>query len=148
MNSQILLHAGLNGHFNFKSAFRFDASANSKGHRTVLKSITKYALHDMVILRNFIWTMHRFADHIIQYKFDTTNPQSVVNVNRPTGLQVTYTVGPIHAHPSQLAKTEQNNESSCVISPSLLMRRWPDISKSKMSSISKSFWTQSFQVSS
>ena len=93
------------------------------------------ALHNMVVHRNFIWTMHRFADHIIQYRFGTTNPQSVVNVNRPTGLQVTYTAGPIHAHPSQLAsfsqvslihqipKTERSNESSCVISPSLLMRR-------------------------
>ena len=47
--------------------------------------------------------MHRFADHIIQYQFGTTNPQYAVNVNRPAGLQVTYTGGPIHAHPPQMA---------------------------------------------
>ena len=43
------------------------------------------ALHDMVVHMNFIWTTHRFADHIIQYRFGTINPQSAVNVNRPQG---------------------------------------------------------------
>ena len=66
----------------------------------------------MVVHRNFIWTMHRFADHIIQYLFGTTNPQSAVNVNRPTGLQVTYTAGPIHAHASQLASFYRSPSST------------------------------------
>ena len=66
----------------------------------------------MVVHRNFIWTMHRFVDHIIQYRFGTINPQSVVNVNRPTGLQVTYTAGPIHAHPSQLASFYRSPSST------------------------------------
>ena len=70
------------------------------------------AVRDMVVHRNFLWTMHRFAVHIIQHRFGTTNPQSAVNVNRPTGLQVTYTAGPIHAHPSKLASFYRSPSST------------------------------------